>query len=400
MEQPLVAKRGPGRPPKSRQEVSPPEPERVKEKRRPPSSAPIRIAPEPFAVDVGPTEYPVPEFLVEAIASNAIVLPDRKLMDMELITRQLLISLFEADSILPATKEYVTDRKWIEECNLGTIFHKTVEYFFKIHVDPEATKDKHAKASLCNIVKWCMQTYERSGNGATVTIEMAYGSLMSLCKRFNCQMADVTSQLKGMFEILNECEPSDDVAHGKAQIFTFWRLLRSVLRGFTKGFWNSYHEAFCMPLLGEDCAEEPCKCLEELKLLAAQCTDDVDKYMLNHCVFVTTMWADIFEIDKKELPDFDSWMDDVGAYHLKVITDIEAKYADSKLGKRVSSKLRYEPYAKTFIERVGPLFSKERGFANFKNPREARVEHEIAHIRATSITLLRAAPEIAGAASD
>ena len=321
-------------------------------------------------------------------------------MDMELISRQLLISLFDADSILPATKKYIIKRLRIEEHEFSTLFHKAVELFFKIHVDPEATKDKHAKASLCNIVKWCMQTYERSGNGATVPIEMAYGSLVSLCKRFGCQVADVTSQLKGMFEILNDHEPSDDVAHGKAQIFTFWRLLRTVLRGFRKGFWNSYHDTFCKPLLGEDCEEEPCKCVERLKTLAAQGTDDVDKYMLNYCVFVTTMWVDIFEIEKKEMPDFASWMDDVGAYHLKVITDVETKYPDPKLGKRISSKLNYEVHAEKFIERVTPLFSKERGFATFANPREARIEHEIALIRATSIKRLRGAPELAGAASD
>ena len=49
-------------------------------------------------VEVGPTEYPVPDFLGEAIASNAIVVSDRNLMDMELISRQLLISLFDAEN--------------------------------------------------------------------------------------------------------------------------------------------------------------------------------------------------------------------------------------------------------------------------------------------------------------
>ena len=393
---PPAPKRGRGRPPKAQQKKPPAilgGPRRAKAQegvKLASVQVPEDLAPVPFRVDASPVHDELPTFLKEVIDSGSVAMDGGSVMDMELIVRNEMISLFDGDCLEKATMKILAEKAWINHAYVGTLFHRAVCYFFKIYTDPEANKDTHAKEKLSKVVKWCMLTYERSCDGAVVPIEMAYAGLVRMCKRFDCKFTDVSSQLKGMFEILSEHEKSDDVVLAKVLVFRMWQRLMSVLRG--PQFWNLYYDDICVPLLGEECKNDPRECVEGLKELAGKCTNDIDRYMLDHCVFVTSMWSDIYDMEKEEVPKLAEWFDDIGEYHLKFLLDVDAKYAVKQPSK--VSKQKCEIYAKAFLERISPLFGKARGFSKYAEPRVARVDYEIACIHAKSITEMRGPPEL------
>jgi hypothetical protein len=292
----------------------------------------------------------------------------------------------DGDDILIPTRKLIVKSRRVHGANIVDLFHMAVEYFFKIHMDPAATKDIHAKKLLCDVVKWCVLGYARSCSGVWLTVELAYGGLVMLCQKHKCQVTDVASQLRAIYDILNEEPESEEICSSKVLVYCFWKALKRILNGGIKQHWNFYHELFCVQILGADCSEIPAECAEGLKKLAAQCTDEVDRYMLDHCVLVTEMWVDIYEAQKADIPDLSEWTEDVGKCHAAFIKKIETKY-QRKLPLK-SAKQNFKLYATSFLSKVNGLLAKPKGFSNYDNPSAARIDYTLAKIRADAVLRL------------